>query len=139
MRDIEFRGKPKHFTNHDKQKVEWVYGDLKHCVSTSDGQVVIWVNDRAVIPETVGEYTGLTLGKTKVYEGDIILCHSAGRKPDKYRYLVLWEDAGFFTRIITPEGLSPGSWNLWEVKAYVNRKVIGNIHDNPELLEANNS
>jgi len=132
MRDIEFRGKR-------KDGGGWLYGYLTDFDKIRTKDCPVPYSSYFVIPETVGQYTGLTLGKTKVYEGDIILCYSAGRKPDKYRYLVLWEDAGFFTRIITPEGLSPGSWNLWEVQAYVNRKVIGNIYDNPELLEVNNS
>jgi len=139
MREILFRGKR-------KDNGEWLFGYLK---IGSNGKTYMSVYEKTihgdnwlafeVDPETVGQYTNLTLGDTKVFEGDIILCHTKGaRKKDKYHRVVLWEEAGFYTKIITPEGLSPGSWRLWEVQVYAVRKVIGNIHDNPELLQSVN-
>ena len=51
MREILFRG---------KTSTKWVYGDLRHC---NDGRVAIRKNGEIypyeVIPETVGQYTGL--------------------------------------------------------------------------------
>ena len=78
MREIKFRGKR-------VDNGEWVYGDL---IQYESGEVSIfskklskygyeatemYKRDR-IIPETVGQYTGLTdkNGFTKIFEGDII-------------------------------------------------------------------
>jgi hypothetical protein len=139
MREIQFRGKAT--ARYGEKAGEWVFGNLlilpvrvpnviSHCVGIQfyEGNELksILVNN-----ETVGQYTGLTLKKTKVYEGDIIKC-------DKEKFVVVWEECGFYIKKITAEyedGLSPGSWRLWEILAYRSHKVIGNIHDNKELLE----
>lgn len=82
-----------------------------------------------VIPETVGEYTGLTdeNGK-KIFENDILLgaWHT--------KLIVYYDDCylGFRAREVS------GREN--DISYYDNGKleVIGNIHDNPELLEIGN-
>ncbi len=97
---------------------------------------------RAVVPKTVGEYTGLTdkNGK-KIFEGDIFVLkdsHSTvygvveyrteyDDKPFSHNYIccgfvVKWIDK--FLRSDLP---------FWS--ASPDAYVIGNIHDNPELLE----
>jgi hypothetical protein len=131
-REIEFRGK--------LSNGEWKYGSLINFTNTAsrEGKCRIFSKDQInmyantdVDPDTVGQYTGLTLKKTKVYDGDIIKC-------GKEKFVVVWEESGFYIKKITAEykdGLSPGSWRLWEILAYRSRKVIGNIHDNKELLE----
>lgn len=84
-----------------------------------------------VRPETVGQYTGLTdkNGK-KIFEGDIIETSGLGYK--RRRYPVAFCD-GFF-----------GYQNEYDAIAFLdseypipqeNREVIGNIHDNSELLK----
>jgi len=120
MRGIEFRGK-----REDNGK--WVFGSLlswdageRHiCCEEDDNEAM---GKFPVIPETVGEYTGL-LDKNgvKIFEGDIV----------RYKGMELavrWdtEKAGFFI----------GNDKYWMMNG-TDIEVIGNIHDNPELLNKN--
>lgn len=73
-----------------------------------------------VIPETVGQYTGLTdKNGTKVFEGDIIEWDEK-EWGCEHRELVEWNCSLFSQRK-----------NDWKEFC----EVIGNIHDNPEFLE----
>lgn len=80
-----------------------------------------------VIPETVGQYTGLTdkNGK-KIFEGDIAngfyMLH-----PDRKIYQVVYKKTGFY--YCDEDGVT---WHPDHIDNFV---VIGNIHDNPELLK----
>jgi hypothetical protein len=75
MREIIFRGKR-------KDNGEWVYGDLIHyaCnngdIGIDNGFLVEDENDIEtfdVIPETIGQYTGLTANGTKIFENGYII------------------------------------------------------------------
>lgn len=129
MHEILFRGKRK------KGDKRWVEGDLLHGYS---GFVITnryyAGSSFEVVPETVGQYTGLTdkNGK-KIFEGDILL----GRFDDLFpmfsteesRCEVVWHDFGW--HIKDSYGIDPAD-QKWIKRHY---KVIGNIYDNPELLE----
>lgn len=74
-----------------------------------------------VIPETVGQFTGLTdkTGK-EIYEGDII--------ERLYKYEVIFERGSFY-------GRGSNNTRLTAKEISNDMVVIGNIHDNPELLK----
>jgi len=131
MREIKFRGQ--------LISGEWVYGNLNIVSLTRQhGEVTIekghYISNSAdcpfayqIRPETVGQYTGLEDKKgNEIYEGDIIEyeeIESDGRRyPNKDRRKILWRDCGF---------------NMCELKIEF-WKVIGNIYENPELLEDGN-
>ena len=134
MRDIEFRGKT--FTH------VWLYGSL---VSSENLPTAIYfeVGKKykkfdwgAVRPETVGQYTGLKdKNGIKIFEGDIVEYHTT--EGDTYRRemiwdgnLLLWTVGGFPYMRLKESGYIQPSTDILE--------VIGNIPDNPELLEAHN-
>jgi len=140
MRDYLFRGK---CIDNSGYRGKWVTGSLW----VKENHVYISLYEDAdflveVDPETVGQFTGLhDKNGVKIFEGDILECkirYGMGTKLEKEHRVVLWEDRGFCTKIITSrysDGLSPGSWSLPEIQAFISNKVIGNIHDNPELLK----
>ncbi len=120
MREIEFRGKR-------KDNGEWVYGSL--LVDEIQNSYLIIDNKegvgKEVIPETIGQYTGLKDKNGKnIYEGDIF---SLGSK--KILYIVEWLDNGFQGR--QNGNKSTVGLTYWNSDI----EVIGNIYDNSELLE----
>ena len=118
MRKLEFRGKR-------LDNKEWVIGSLLvdtegHCYIVNDMKTFRTVDE--VDPETVGEFTGVG----NIYEGDIF---NLGDK--NIRYVVVWHDSGFMGKSVGAHGSFVG---LEHWKARID--LIGNIHDNPDLLEA---
>ena len=126
MREILFRGKVKN-TN------EWQYGDLRHWTKKSVGihHQELHTTLR-VIPETVGQYTGLTDKNGKrIFEGDII------DTPDRLIKVVWFErnaqfDLNFIKHAHDKKIINFKGIEMRDLKEY---EVIGNIHDNPELLK----
>ena len=134
MREILFRGK-------SAEDGKWFTGQLLHFkspVSEKELNVVVegceWddsnelfnIGRRAkVVPETVGQYTGLTdkNGK-KIFEGDILL-------KGFEKVLVKWNENQCRWSIYS-DGYEICGFNESTQEYF---EVIGNIHDNPELLE----
>lgn len=124
MREILFRGKR-------MDNGEWVEGDLHKNTDFSKAHIHP-VGERVrsfdVIPETVGQYTGLTdKNGNKIFEGDIVELHFSGARGvvifDKYCYMIEVHAFGRpFCKVI-------GEYDKDVLE------VIGNAHDNPELLK----
>ena len=129
MREILFRGK----RIYDGKWVEGVA--FPH---DNHGAVTIFRQNQSdgalegfkVIPETVGQYTGLTdKNGNKIFEGDIV---STGNSDD-YLGVVEWEkdNAGL---AVSFDGL----FEKFEEINFVDKvklEVIGTIHDDSDLLE----
>lgn len=129
MRPIKFRGKR---VDTD----EWIYGDLL----TSNGtecEISDWdkvdYSRYDVIPETVGQFTGyLDENKQEVYEDDIVRCID----PDGEEYVTtVRHDGGAFAIDVVSCDYDYSAIG-WAIDVDVEEmRVIGNIYDNPELLE----
>lgn len=90
-----------------------------------------------VIPETIGQYTGLTdkNGK-KIFEGDIV------KKSWIYHYYVNHQRRSKINTFIGQIVFDSGSYIMKEQEEFIGSspngewlEIIGNIHDNPELLK----
>ena len=160
MREILFRGKTEKFGN-------WIEGSLIVGRDLESGRLeyliaplsAYYTEVKKVVPETVGQYTGLTdKNGTKVFEGDILhfKAYQGGGFACSigtdiyYRVLfghcnpdmnTLTEYVGFWAL-----GKHYDEDDLYEygnsISYLVNSHgacVIGNIHDNPELLERSNN
>ena len=127
MRTIRFRGK-------DIETGEWLYGHFSQRLGhypaiveprPRDGKVMYY--EIAVEDKTVGQFTDLhDMNGNGIYEGDI-LCEVATNK----RVVVAYEAPMF---CYTDNDFGYKFLNHPE-----NFIVIGNIHDNPELLKGGNN
>lgn len=138
-REILFRGKR-------KDGGIWLFGDLRQWSKTRKGICDYALkNTSEVDPKTVGQFTGLTdKNSTKIFEGDIIHAHYANAPKADFVEQVVFCDGRFCSLFSTIDG----SGKMWSALPFSaphikNDKsiymewceVIGNIHDNPELLE----
>ena len=130
MREILFRGKR-------LDNGEWVYGYYVHIGPVSCQRTYIipeyasalYVNE--VYPSTVGQYTGLNDKNGKrIFEGDIAKVLQGKDKDIAY---VGFENGAFMLYPKTGNIYERTLWEYWYNDWDV--EVIGNITDNPELLE----
>lgn len=148
MREIKFRAKATHNNR-------WYYGayyehinrqlcpfgdeeqkeDIEPIIITSgfaDWNLPRPLQRVDVNSETVGQYTGIKDKNGKeIYEGDIVLCErNITPSIDKYTYIVGWnaEDARY-------NFIYKGGWSEIDACNHIFMEVIGNIYENPELLE----
>lgn len=142
MREILFRGK-------QKDNNEWIEGyyavQSNHACFAHELKYTHFIfkdifldfnlgglQEFEVIPETVGQYTGLTDKNGKrIFEGDIVYSDDLYAEP----LLVIFnENCGEFQALFN-DGYSEGFLERYTLIYHL--KVIGNIHDSPELLERN--
>ena len=139
MREILFRGKR---VNNG----EWVEGGIcdynngvsifaiNHCFNTHYEPPYNVLDEIEVMPETVGQYTGLTdkNGK-KIFEGDIVKFIEDKRYCYGYYY-----DIGYiFYKNENAKFIYQPSYTLngYPIDNTCTYEIIGNIYDNPELLK----
>ena len=125
IREAIFRGKR-------TDNGEWIT-DSETYIRDGDG---IWLSDEnlnvvTVIPETVGQYTGLTDKNGKrIFEGDIVSLV----KHDGLIYKVVYVPCRY--ELVNSKGVNCFVLDIYKSE---NIEVIGNIHDNPELLGGENN
>lgn len=117
MREILFRAKMKY-------NGQWVQG---YYFQSWEDAYILWgmtngaPNMTPVIPETVGQYTGLKDKNGKmVFEGDVLMALYGEKNIGK----VYMDEACWF-----------GACDYLDYAVTHGVEIIGNIHDNPELLE----
>ena len=125
-REIKFRGKD--------LRGQWQYGDLIHNDETDllirQGCINSFIEN-----ETIGQFTGLKDKNGKeIYEGDIMQYNSLLRPEKYYRYVIAWNPidmafgcAGLAHAFLDCPDIGGGA-------QITDSTIIGNIHDNPELL-----
>ena len=87
---------------------------------------------RSVDPKTICQFTGLTdkNGK-KIFEGDVVL-YSWNDQDKPERFTIKFKDGQF---VASPVKETEDYWDFMVGGYSKEMEVIGNIHDNPELLE----
>ena len=143
MREILFRGKR-------VDNGEWIEGFFaksgdKTFILIASDIAFGYVTMKEVLSETIGQYTGLTdkNGK-KIFKGDILQGYqylSEGHF-NYYAEVVYFENCpafGLYTfknpNLDTVNGIFSGNTEFMEDWESKNWEIIGNIHDNPEMLE----
>ena len=130
IREVIFRGKR-------MDNGEWIEGSLlgidwcdkpsTYSIAPNTPVSVFY----SVIPETVGQYTGLTdKNGVRIFEGDIVSLV----KHDGLIYKVVYVPCRY--ELVNSKGVNCFVLDIYKSE---NIEVIGNIHDNPELLGGENN
>ena len=136
-RDILFRGKR-------ADNGEWIYGyyatqsnhacfecELKYESFILKDEFMDWglggLAEYKVIPETVGQFTGMyDKLNNKIFEGDIVRCLSLEYGYVNKEVYYVESKAKFVLRNCGTD---------YDFEEYIDVEVIGNIYNNPKLLE----
>ena len=140
MREIIFRGKR-------LNNGEWVYGQFTATMHARsfirpdnicqyDASILYvdddkWYRGAKIDEQTVGQYTGLTdIHGKKIFEGDIVKHYNFSVDPEHFSSgVILWnDDACRWERTDTECS------ERFFISSECKYEVIGNIHDNPELM-----
>lgn len=130
-RVIKFRGK-------SLISGEWVYGSLLQWTSES-ATIFVYMNGKIlgsvqVIPETVGQYTGLAdIGGEEIFEGDIVDVVKEDNHWNGKEIAILRGPITYIPNVLTFR-IGKIGYLAPQHREYVVR-VVGNIHDNPEMFK----
>lgn len=121
MREILFRGKR-------VDNGEWAYGSYVHIVQYKESTDYIADEEPdqyVVIPETVGQYTGLKdKNNVKAFEGDIVVCNQSGSYGIS---VIIYDNSAFYVMPLNGNILERTLWDYWYNDWDI--EVIGNVHD----------
>lgn len=103
--------------------------------STLPVSAIIGYSAICVDTETVCQYTGLTDKNGKrIYEGDVVL-YPWNYQDKTERFTIKFKDGQF---VASPIKKTEDYWDFMVGGYSKEMEIIGNIHDNPELLEVHN-
>ena len=130
MREIRFRAKK---IDSD----EWVYGGGVWIFKQHENKTALFGEDthghpvlHIVKPETVGQFTGLYDRQNKeIWEGDICKCFYI-MSNDPFIGIIFWSNSGAQFKV-KDKNESAGALLYYNMTC----EVIGNVHENPELLQ----
>lgn len=127
MREIEFRG-------ISITENKWIYGCLLDFKPEQKLFIQEWdfmLNPNEIKSNTLGQYTGLKdANGNKIFEGDVLEDCAGGK------YTIVYDDNRMSFALLQDKI----KWHIESFKDYENlildnMKIIGNIYDNPELIE----
>lgn len=145
MREIRFRGQ-RLFDSYGGEEGEWVYGCLHVIDTLGNGYTGTAIQVQCgtsrpwsvrVDPETVGQFTGRKDDNgVNTYEHDIVrdgngkvfVVRCSGGTGNQSNGCGGFNNFGCYTKT------KDGYWEHAKVVSFVGMVVIGNVHDNPELL-----
>lgn len=150
MREIKFRGRD--------IEGKWLYGDLINSKINSTPTAFIFPADApnsydrySVNPNTIGQFTGLKDKNGKdIYEGDIVRKKEIGGYGYEYIGVVRYYEKDcryaiditatneFSTRELFTVGESVINDGYCTIKYTTEYEILGNVYDNPELLNGKN-
>ncbi len=151
MRKVKFRGFYPYWELYDDMKSGWIYGYLGKDLGRGEyfiqsiGEGQGYGEGFEVLKETIGQYTGLKdKNGNEIYEGDILKrtvhLYMYGTDLDECidEYLLVEyreEYAGFFVGERPLYDYIDTTTDVWTGCRCTKPVVVGNIYENPELLE----
>lgn len=145
MREILFRGQTRRYgektlnVRGDKMPSNWVYGGI--FPSHNGSKAIIYqqeptIEKFTVYADTVGQYTGLRdKNGARIFEGDICKDESSST------YLIVWRMHQWQCKVIHSDcvlvldcSFPLWQWDNCKENGYRTLEIIGNIHDNPDLM-----
>lgn len=153
MREIKFRGKRVDgkgwaygslIIELNLPELKSIYSDIRNSgkskyliypIDAKDGRA------KEVIPETVGQYTGLKdKDGVEIYDGDIVNLADgqvvqAYPIPSAFKEILFREDEAKFYWVDTNTKKSTSGYTFCKTNAEKFCKVIGNIYENPDLTK----